>query len=237
VSVDHLLEGLPVDLAEVGAGLLDEKLAEAGVKVTPAAPAPERAAPARSPGTPPAPAVAGPATAPVAGPATAPVAGPAGAPAAVTDVEGEIEKAVLTGLEGEESDAYARVRDLPLPEKHKLARHGRRTMRRLLIRDLNKAVHVSVISNPQIQLEEVVEYSAHPGLSREAIEVIAHNRTWTASRQVLMNLVRNPATPVEVAARLVPRLGANDWRVLVRPGTVRPTISALARKLLAEDSG
>ncbi|MBM4398699.1 MAG: hypothetical protein FJ087_23810 [Deltaproteobacteria bacterium] len=226
VSVDHLLEGLPVDLAEVGAGILDERLAEAGVKVPPAAPEP-------SPGAP-HPATSTPRVSWAAAPAAA---GPGAGPAAVTDVDGEIEKAVLTGLEGEESDAYARVRDLPLPEKHKLARHGHRTMRRLLIRDLNKSVHVSVISNPQIQLEEVVEYSAHPGLSREAIDMIAHNRTWTASRQVLMNLVRNPATPVEVAARLVPRLGVNDWRVLARPGTVRPTISALARKLLAEESG
>jgi hypothetical protein len=143
----------------------------------------------------------------------------------------------VTGLETAESDVYAHVRDLPLPEKQRLARHGRKTVRQLLAKDPNKTLHVLVIANPEITLEEVAEYAGLPGLSREALEQIAANRTWTQSRQVVLNLVRNPSIGVDAAVRLVPRLSTAEWRVLSRPGTVRMPIAAAARKALLQSGG
>ena len=211
VSVDNLLEGLPVELAELGTEPKTEQSGTGPSHVTPAPP-PE---PASEIGPSPL----------VTNVAQSEEATPRGKQEPGTP---------LTGKESEESDAYAHVRDLPLHEKHKLARHGSRTLRQLLVRDQLKAVHVSVFQNPDITLDEVVEYSALPGLSREAIELIVQNRTWIASRQVILNLVRNPATPADIAGRLLPRLGPNEWRAIVRSGLARPNVVALARKLLME---
>ena len=140
----------------------------------------------------------------------------------------------VTGNESDTSDVYARIKNLTLPEKQRLARHGRRPVRNLLIRDPNKNLHRLVVANPDVGMDEITEYSAYPGLSKEAIEFIAQNRTWVAMRQVAFNLVRNPATPVDVAVRLVPRLGPNEWRWLARPGAVRMPIAAAARKQIVE---
>jgi hypothetical protein len=126
----------------------------------------------------------------------------------------------------------ARIRDLPLADKQRLAREGARVERQALIRDANKALHAAVVSNPAVDLDEVIEYSSLPGLSTEAIAAIVQNKSWLASRSLVLNLVKNPATPAEVAARLVPRLGPNEWRVLVNPGAARPSVAAQARMLL-----
>lgn len=148
------------------------------------------------------------------------------------DAEPGPEAPAVTGFETDHSGVFARIRDLPLHEKHRLGRHGRRTVRQLLIKDPNKGVHASVVSNPEVSLDEILEYSLLPGLARDAIELIARNRTWMQSRQLGFNLVRNPSTPVELAVRLVPLLGPSEWRILARPGAVRMPISAAARKLL-----
>lgn len=144
--------------------------------------------------------------------------------------------AEVTGNETESSDVYARIKNLTLSQKQRLARHGRRPVRNLLIRDPNKNLHRLVVANPDVGVDEITEYSAYPALSKDAIEFIAQNRTWMASRQIVFNLVRNPATPIDLAVRLVPRLGSNEWRWLARPGAVRMPVAAAARKQIVENS-
>lgn len=138
----------------------------------------------------------------------------------------------VTGIESEYSDLYKRINELSIREKRALARQGGKTARTLLIKDSNKTLHMFVIMNPKLSLEEVEEYSKLPGLSAEAIRHISKNRTWMASRTLVFNLVRNPATPVDIAVGLLPRLGTSEWRVLTNTSSIRAAIAAGARKLL-----
>jgi hypothetical protein len=138
----------------------------------------------------------------------------------------------VTGKESEYSDAYAKVKDLPLQEKQRLARHGRRTVRQILMRDPNKTLQRLVLANPDIGLDEVQEYAGWPGLTRDALEFIANHTTWMASRMMLLAVIKNPSAPMELAMRLVPRLGPAEWRLLVRPGVVRTPIQTAARRAL-----
>jgi hypothetical protein len=138
----------------------------------------------------------------------------------------------VTGRETEYSDVYAKVRDLPLLEKQKLARHGRRTVRQILMRDPNKSLQRTVLSNPDVMLDEVLEYANWPGLAKDALEAISANSTWMSSRMVILALVKNPSSPLDLAIRLVPRLGPSEWRLLARPNFVRMGVSTAARKAL-----
>lgn len=149
---------------------------------------------------------------------------------------GRAGESTVTGLETEYSDVYAKIRDLPLVEKQKLARHGRRTVRQILMRDPLKTLQRLVLSNPDIGLDEVLEYANWPGLAKDALEFIAMNPTWTGSRMVVLALVKNPSTPIELAIRLVARLGPAEWRLLVRPNLVRTPVAAAARKALRTES-
>ena len=158
---------------------------------------------------------------------------PPGARESGTPGGGRSGSSTVTGKETEYSDVYAKVKDLPLGEKQKLARHGRRTVRQILMRDPTKTLQRICLSNPDVALDEVLEYANWPGLAKDALEYIAGNSTWTGSRMVLLALVKNPSTPVELAIRLVARLGPAEWRLLVRPNLVRTPVANAARKALS----
>lgn len=134
--------------------------------------------------------------------------------------------------EPENREMAVRIREMSSAEKQKLARQGKRVARRILVRDNDKTIHKYVLFNPEIQLDEVIEYTRWNGLSAEAIEFITTNRQWMESRDVVYNIVRNPSTPTEIAVRLLIKLTPNDWRMFVRPGVVRPAVMNQARKLL-----
>lgn len=143
---------------------------------------------------------------------------------------GESDK--LTGKESESSDLYMRVRNLSIHEKRQLARHGNKVARQLLIRDSNKAIHPFVIANPKVTLDEITEYAKIPNLAVEALKMMVQNTQWLKSRSVVFNLVRNPSLPVELAVKLLPRLGTNELRIVAHSGGIRTPVQAAARKLI-----
>lgn len=140
----------------------------------------------------------------------------------------------VSGSESEYSDVYNRINSLSIPEKRILARTAKKTVRGLLVRDPNKSIHVFVAQNPKITADEMAEYTRNPGLSRDAIKIIAANRTWLSSNKIVFNLVRNPSTPTEVAIALLRRLNRNQLRVLAKGGAVREPVSVAARKLVVQ---
>lgn len=145
---------------------------------------------------------------------------------------GRPEPRQVTGNETESSDLYMQIRELSMNEKQRLARYGRKTARQLLIREANKNLHMMVFRNPKITLDEVAEYTKIPSLSQEALKMAAQNRSWTSSRQVALNIVRNPSTPLPVALNLMPRLSTQDLRVIARSTSVRMPVANHAKKLL-----
>jgi hypothetical protein len=147
------------------------------------------------------------------------------------------EKAKVTGSESASSAVYADIPGLSVPEKRKLARQGNRIVRQLLVKDPNKALHILVVKNPRMGLDEALEYSKRPNLAPDALKAMSQNRTFLNSRQFIFNLVRNPTTPVDIAVRLLPRLSPNQWQIIARPGSVRTPISAAARKLVMQKLG
>ena len=132
----------------------------------------------------------------------------------------------------EMSAIYKQFATLSPTEKQRLARSGNRITRGLLAKDRNKNIHQFVFRNPKISVEEVAEYAKLPALSKDAIRIIASSRTWLASRQVVMGLVRNPGTPADLLPGLVQRLGPGQWQILAKSGDVKAQVSSLAKKLL-----
>ena len=150
---------------------------------------------------------------------------------------GAPERPVVIGNESDASAVYADIPGLPIGEKRKLARQGNKTVRQLLIKDINKSLHVLVASNPRLGLDEALEYSKRPSIAPDALKTLSQNRTFLNSRQFIFNLVRNPSTPVDIAVRLLPRLTLNEWRIMAKAGSVRMPISAAARKLVIQKLG
>jgi len=139
--------------------------------------------------------------------------------------DGEVEE--QTGL------SEGQVRQLPVNVRLKLARQCPRTMRQFLVRDTSPLVAVAVLqSNPNSDTE-VELYSRSRNVVPDVLEYISKQRTWIGKYQVVIGLVNNPRTPLNIALPLLARVSVRDLRVMCRdrnlPDAVRQSALRLFR--------
>lgn len=114
-------------------------------------------------------------------------------------------------------------RPLTLGERKSLARRpDRETMQRLLA-DPHPAVIHRLLRNPRVLEDDVVRLAAkRPGRS-DVLAEIARSTRWVHRPRVRMALVMNPATPPEMAARIVGLLLRPELELVARsPGVPAP---------------
>jgi len=137
--------------------------------------------------------------------------------------EGEIDE--VTGL------SEAQIRTLPIPVRLKLSRGASRTLRNILVKDKNPMVAVSVMTGNAMGDGEVEMIAASKVVAEEVLETIARSRQWGRRYSIVHTLVKNPRTPAGLAARLVPRLGVRDLRLLSRDRNVSEVVRSTAARL------
>ena len=131
-----------------------------------------------------------------------------------------------------EQSLMYRLGEMSVADKRKLARRGGRPARNLLVRDQNKSVHLFVLQNPQITLDEVRAIARMNTVNPEIFKRIADDPQYNKYPDMLFDLVKNPTVPMKLAERLVPKLTVNHLRYLARAGKARSPIAAAARKQL-----
>ncbi|PZR13870.1 MAG: hypothetical protein DI536_11095 [Archangium gephyra] len=124
-----------------------------------------------------------------------------------------------------------RLKSMTVTEKMQLAMQGTRDERAALLRDVNKTLHVYVLKNPRIGLDEVQSAAKNPQLGPDAIKLIAEHREWGSNPTVCAALVRNPRTPVPMALKMMDKVPMTDIRALAKGGA-REAIVHAARKRL-----
>lgn len=137
--------------------------------------------------------------------------------------EGEMDE--VTGL------SEAQIRTLPIPVRLKLSRGASRTLRNILIKDKNPMVAVSVMTGNAMGDGEVEQIAASKVVAEEVLETIARSRQWGRRYSIVHTLVKNPRMPAGLAARLVPRLGVRDLRILSRDRNVSEVVRSTATRL------
>jgi hypothetical protein len=124
-----------------------------------------------------------------------------------------------------------RIHALSVAQKMQLALAGDRTERFVLIRDTNKVIHIYVLRNPKLGLDEAQAASKLTSLSAEAIKYISEHTQWSANPLICSNLVRNPATPLPLALKLIDRVPLHDLKAIAK-GVGRQQLVHAARKKL-----
>ena len=151
------------------------------------------------------------------------------------EVEAAITRARDQPAQGETDNvtglSEAQVRTLPIPVRLKLSRGASRTLRNILIKDKNPAVAVSVVTGNAMGEGEVEMIAASKVVAEEVLETIARSRQWGRKYSIVHTLVKNPRTPAGLAARLVPRLGVRDLRILSRDRNVSEVVRSTASRL------
>ncbi|MBC7931281.1 MAG: hypothetical protein H7Z38_12035 [Rubrivivax sp.] len=133
---------------------------------------------------------------------------------------------------GDAAERVALIRRIMLmkvKDRIKLAMKGDREARSILIRDSNKLVALSVIHNPRITDKEVENIASMRTVNDEVLRVIAMNRGWARQYPVILNLARNPRTPLPTAINILPRLYTKDLKAL---GQNRNVSDAVRRQSL-----
>ncbi|MDH7499062.1 MAG: hypothetical protein QHH30_01590, partial [candidate division NC10 bacterium] len=129
------------------------------------------------------------------------------------EVKEEIQKeAEKTGLgppkekEQRKKDLSRMIRELSAGQRLALAKKGNKEVRMILIRDPNEMVALEVISSPRITDSEVIYISQMRDVSEKVLRAIASNRRYRSHKEIILNLLHNPKTPVSVSLGLgIPR--------------------------------
>jgi hypothetical protein len=143
-----------------------------------------------------------------------------------------IEEAGNAPRSEEARSLYARIIDMPVTQKIKLALRGNQDARMILIRDTNRMVRRFVLANPRISEGEIVGIARNKSADDELIRLISERRDWMRLYQVRMGLVTNPKTPLPVAIRQIATLDDRDVRQLAKSKNVPAAVAAQARRLV-----
>lgn len=154
------------------------------------------------------------------------------------DPEPEPEPVPVSELLNANSDVPvgAQFQALELVDQLRLAREGDQLARSVAIRFGNKRLHIDVVQNRSITLDEIATLTSRPGLTERAIRWIIADQRMVSRRDIVMNLVVNPATPRSAALKAVRVLQPVELAHLVKcPWTPKAILKALERRL--EESG
>ena len=121
---------------------------------------------------------------------------------------------------------------LPVIDKIKLAFKGSAEQRKVLIRDPNKVVAVSVMGSPKLNPTEVEAFAKMTNVQEEVLRIIGSSRHWVKYYPVAASLVSNPKTPIGIAMGLVTRLNERDLKVVALDRNVPDGVRKSARRFV-----
>ncbi|GAC1352154.1 MAG: hypothetical protein NVSMB1_12180 [Polyangiales bacterium] len=111
-----------------------------------------------------------------------------------------------------------------------LALRGNRDERSAIMRDQNPTMHMHVLRNPGLQLDEVAAIAKMRTVSAELLKAIAEKREWAQRAEIAIALIRNPKTPVAIGIKLLDHVSTGDLRQLAKDTHTRGPIQQAARK-------
>ncbi len=142
------------------------------------------------------------------------------AAAALTELDKERRQTLLQRLSG-----------MRVSERVQLALKGNREDRLFLIRDPSRVVQRAVLQSPRITDNEIEAFSAMPNLTDEVLRLISKNRAFRKNYTVVVNLMNNPKTPLDVSLNMLTSLNATDLKKLTVNKNVSDTVRKAAMQL------
>jgi hypothetical protein len=146
--------------------------------------------------------------------------------AAFADAVGDID----TTTE-QRSTLLQRLAGMRVVERVQLALKGNREERMALIRDPCRVVQRAVLQSSRLTDREVETFASMTSLTDEVLRVIANNRKFRRNYSVVMNLMNNPKTPIDVTLHMLPSITAPDLKKLATNRNVSETLRTGAMRL------
>lgn len=138
---------------------------------------------------------------------------------------------------GERLSMINRIMQMGVKDRVRLAMKGDREARNILIRDPNRLVSSAVVNNPRITEQEIEMIAGMRAIAEDILRMIASNRQWARSYNVMHNLAKNPRTPMANAITIMSRLQLRDLTGLSKNRNVPDAVRRHATRLLATRGG
>jgi hypothetical protein len=106
------------------------------------------------------------------------------------------------------------IRGLPLGVRIKLAFGASKALRNILLRDASPQVALTALNRCAISDREVEQLCQSRSVSEEVLTEIARHREWVGKYRIMLTLVRNPRTPVNISTGFLSRLATKDLKIL-----------------------
>jgi hypothetical protein len=132
---------------------------------------------------------------------------------------------------------FARMAGLNVVQRIRMAYKGSREERLFLVRDRNRLVSTAVLKSPKTAEADIESFANLKSVSEDILRLIGTNRQWTRKYSVVLALVRNPRSPVDVTMTLVNRLQAKDQKTLASDRNVPEVVRAFARRVVSRRQG
>jgi hypothetical protein len=127
-----------------------------------------------------------------------------------------------------------RIGRMSSAEKIKTALTGNQEERLVLIRDANKVVARAVLQSPKLSDMEVENFASMKNVTEEVLRLIAMNRKFMKSYNVIRSLVNNPRTPIDVSLPMLNRLNERDLKGLKLNKNVPEVLRTMATKMIKQ---
>lgn len=121
---------------------------------------------------------------------------------------------------------------LTVSEKVRVARHGKRPARMLILKGLDKTLHVHVLNNSGITPDEIAMMASMSSLEPSVLRRIAGDLQWLRHSTIARNLLCNPKMNLPQINKILQYVGRDELSRLARTGKVRQSVKQLIIKKL-----
>lgn len=119
---------------------------------------------------------------------------------------------------------------LTTPEKIRVAKHGKRPARSMVLRGGDKNLQAFLLLNPKIGIDEIAVMAGQASLDPALLRRIAMSPDWVRNTNVARALVTNPKLSTPLVQKVLPHLSVDEVRRLTKSGKVRASLKRLLMK-------
>lgn len=124
-----------------------------------------------------------------------------------------------------------RLAGMRVVERVQLALKGNREERMALIRDPCKVVQRAVLQSSRLTDREAETFASMASLTDEVLRIIANTRKFRRNYSVVINLMNNPKTPLDITLHMLTNITAPDLKKLTTNRNVSETLRSAAVRL------
>lgn len=137
----------------------------------------------------------------------------------------------------ERQSLQAQISEMKASGKIKLAMHGNREARSILVRDTSLMIRRFVLQNPRMSEEEVVMLARNRQIDSELLDLICRNNEWLNNYQVRLAVVTNPKTPIAISLKYVGTLMTRDLRLMAKSKNIPSAVNGAAKRIILRGGG